>query len=38
MKRLTAWIKDHQIITFFILAFAITWGVIASWHWKAEDQ
>lgn len=27
MKKLTAWIKNHQVITFFIIAFAITWGL-----------
>jgi membrane protease YdiL (CAAX protease family) len=27
MNKLTNWIKRHQIIAFFILAFAITWGL-----------
>jgi membrane protease YdiL (CAAX protease family) len=25
MKRVAEWIKDHQVLTFFILTFAITW-------------
>lgn len=27
MNKLTAWIKGHQVIAFFILTFAITWGM-----------
>jgi uncharacterized protein len=27
MNKLTHWIKDHQVIAFFILTFAITWGL-----------
>jgi membrane protease YdiL (CAAX protease family) len=27
MKKLTAWIKNHQVIAFFIITFAITWGL-----------
>lgn len=27
MQKITDWIKRHQIIAFFILAFAITWGL-----------
>ena len=27
MNRLTHWIKGHQVIAFFIIAFAITWGL-----------
>lgn len=27
MNKLTAWIKGHQVIAFFILTFAITWGL-----------
>jgi hypothetical protein len=27
MKRLTDWIKGHQIISFFVITFAITWGL-----------
>ena len=31
MNRITYWIKDHQVIAFFILAFAITWpGLILA--------
>jgi len=27
MNKLTNWLKGHQIIAFFIIAFAITWGL-----------
>lgn len=27
MKRLSGWITKHQVLAFFILAFAITWGL-----------
>jgi membrane protease YdiL (CAAX protease family) len=27
MNKLTDWIKNHQVTTFFILTFAITWGL-----------
>lgn len=27
MKKITDWIKRHQIIAFFIITFAITWGI-----------
>jgi membrane protease YdiL (CAAX protease family) len=27
MNRIASWIKSHQIIAFFIIAFAITWGL-----------
>jgi len=27
MKKIIAWIKRHQVVTFFIIAFAITWGL-----------
>ena len=27
MKKLTDWIRRHQIIAFFVLTFAITWGI-----------
>jgi len=27
MNKVTDWIKHHQIVTFFILTFAITWGL-----------
>jgi membrane protease YdiL (CAAX protease family) len=27
MDRLTSWIKSHQVISFFIITFAITWGL-----------
>jgi uncharacterized protein len=27
MNKLTSWIKRHQIVVFFILTFAITWGI-----------
>ena len=27
MKKLTNWVKDHQVISFFVLAFLITWGL-----------
>ena len=27
MKKIIVWIKRHQVITFFIIAFAITWGL-----------
>jgi membrane protease YdiL (CAAX protease family) len=32
MKKLTAWIKNHQVISFFIIAFAITWGLGFSYN------
>ena len=27
MNKLTQWIKGHQVIAFFIITFAITWGL-----------
>ncbi len=27
MDKLTDWIKHHQIAAFFIITFAITWGL-----------
>ncbi len=27
MKKLTDWIKRHQVVAFFIITFAITWGL-----------
>jgi hypothetical protein len=27
MNKLTDWIKRHQVSAFFIIAFAITWGL-----------
>ena len=27
MKKITDWIKRHQIVAFFIITFAITWGI-----------
>ena len=27
MKKITDWIKRHQVVTFFIITFAITWGL-----------
>lgn len=27
MNRLTNWIKEHQVVAFFILTFAISWGM-----------
>ena len=32
MNRLINWIKGHQIIAFFIIAFAITWGLGFSYE------
>ena len=31
MTRLTNWIKTHQVIAFFVITFAITWGLGFSW-------
>jgi hypothetical protein len=30
MNKLTDWIKRHQVAAFFIIAFAITWGLMFS--------
>ena len=27
MNKLTDWIKSHQVMAFFIITFAITWGL-----------
>src|SRR5512136_1616865 len=27
MNKVTNWVKEHQVIAFFILTFAITWGL-----------
>ena len=27
MNRIASWIKRHQIVAFFIITFAITWGL-----------
>ncbi|MCK4898293.1 MAG: hypothetical protein KAS38_05930, partial [Anaerolineales bacterium] len=31
MKKLTNWIKRHQVAAFFIITFAISWGLGFSW-------
>ena len=31
MKRLIDWIKHHQVVAFFVITFAITWGLGFSW-------
>jgi hypothetical protein len=31
MDKSLAWIKDHQIVTFFLVTFVITWGLGFSW-------
>ena len=31
MCKFTHWVKNHQVIAFFILTFAITWGLGFSW-------
>ena len=31
MQKLTNWIKQHQVIVFFAIAFAISWGLAFSW-------
>jgi membrane protease YdiL (CAAX protease family) len=38
MNKLTGWIKCHQIIPFFILAFAITWGLGFSYEAVYKGQ
>ena len=39
MNRLTKWIKSHQVISFFILAFLITWPgfVLVYWIFPGND-
>ena len=32
MKKLKNWITDHQVVAFFVLAFAITWGLGFSYN------
>lgn len=32
MKKLNNWVKEHQIASFFLLAFAITWGLGFSYE------
>lgn len=27
MKKISSWIKDHQLISFFLITFLITWGL-----------
>jgi membrane protease YdiL (CAAX protease family) len=31
MHKLTNWIKEHQVLAFFIITFAISWGLAFSW-------
>jgi len=31
MNRLTNWIKQHQVLAFFIITFAISWGLGYTW-------
>lgn len=31
MKKLVDWVTHHQVVAFFILAFAITWGLVFSY-------
>lgn len=31
MKKLTDWIKQHQIVSFYLIAFTITWGLAFSY-------
>ena len=28
MKRLTEWVRQHQVAAFFVVAYAISWGAI----------
>jgi len=37
MKKLTNWIKEHQIISFFVITFLITWGLGFSF-WAVMKQ
>jgi len=37
MNKLKNWIKDHQVAAFFIIAFAITWGVGAPYDALLND-
>jgi membrane protease YdiL (CAAX protease family) len=32
LKKLTAWIKRHQVLAFFILAYAITWPLLILYY------
>jgi CAAX protease family protein len=32
MQKLINWIKRHQVIAFFVIAFAISWGLAFSWN------
>jgi CAAX protease family protein len=38
MKKLTDWIKRHQIVAFFIITFAITWGLGFSYSAVYKGQ
>ncbi len=31
MTRLTDWIRRHQVVAFFVITFAISWGLAFSW-------
>jgi len=31
MKNFIEWIKNHQVVAFFIIAFVISWGLAFSW-------
>jgi hypothetical protein len=37
MKALKNWVIDHQVAAFFIIAFAITWGVGAPYDALLND-
>jgi len=28
-RRISLWVKDHQLITYFVLAYAISWSIVA---------
>jgi len=32
MNKITNWIKHHQVVAFFIIAFIISWGLAFSWN------
>ena len=36
MNRITDWIRRHQVLTFFILAYAISWSVLSLYFSFAQ--
>lgn len=32
MKKITNWIRRHQVVAFFVIAFVISWGLAFSWE------